>query len=293
MAATLGSVTLASTATAGVAATSTSTLAVTLGPVTLASTGSSGAAGAAAGTLAATLGTVTLSSTASPVQAAENFGSLSATLGSVTLASAGTAAAPTSATSTLAATLGVVALASVADSDGVLGDAAATLAVTLGAATVISTARIPAEPIRDRDIFKVIVDALRATGEFTGGVYPYAFPNDSRVSSGEGPAAVITPTKWMQKPDGSDRVAFRKVSYSLTVYSWHDDPEEAYQALDRLQAIVMNELQGSDLDDLALPEHSSISEGRYVSARHPEWSMEIPGSFAYWWENSAGLSDSL
>lgn len=136
-------------------------------------------------------------------------------------------------------------------------------------------------PLRDRDAFAAIVDALTATSEFSQ-VMLDASPSLAMIGADRNPLAIVVPTEWHENADTSAGSAIRRVAYILTLAVRIDNPRERYEALERLSGIAMNTLSGSSHGGFCLAALSRLGRGRYDSAsRHPELRVEIDGEFSY------------
>jgi hypothetical protein len=146
--------------------------------------------------------------------------------------------------------------------------------------TTASAPTAPAPGYRDRDAFAAIIAALEASGEFATVVI--GSPLDDRVTAGNDPWALVTPTEWEEGDDADPIVCVRRVSFTLTIVVRHEDPGERFQRLDRLTAVAQDAIDGSDLNGGCLPALTRLRRGRLDDRpRHPEQRVTLSGEFSY------------
>ncbi len=147
--------------------------------------------------------------------------------------------------------------------------------------SAVPGAEVTVNPYRDRDVFAAIVAALQATSEFSD-VSLQPVESFANIPADRTPMALVIPRQWQEDPDTAPGSSIRRVGYLLSLAVRLDDPQDQYQALDRLAAIVQNTLDGSSLGGLCLGPMSRIRQGSFdTKSRHPELRVNLDAEFSY------------
>jgi hypothetical protein len=147
-------------------------------------------------------------------------------------------------------------------------------------------------PGRDRDVFQAIKATLVGTQAFDAVLLHQAI-NHARTTADRNPIVTIRRTGW-NEADLYDPTCFeRTVSYDLTIALRMDDPEERFAALERLEDIAVNALDGQTLAGICVRHKTAIARGQDdPEARDPEQRVTLKGQFAYLFDGYAGRTTS-
>jgi hypothetical protein len=139
----------------------------------------------------------------------------------------------------------------------------------------------PAAPFRDGDGFTWIVQALRATGEFSDVLFGVTADRRA-VGAGRSPIAVVAPEGWAESDDWDPVLLARQVSFTVTLIARDEEPSVRYGVLDRLSCVAQDAVGGSDLGGMALAPLTRLARGRFdATSRHPEQAVVLSGEFTY------------
>jgi hypothetical protein len=134
---------------------------------------------------------------------------------------------------------------------------------------------------RDRDAFAALAAALDGTSEFAAVVMADPLGPEA-VAADRTPLAVLAPVSWVEVADAVPTAAIRRVAYTLTIVARGAYPDDSFQQLDRLAAIVQNAIIGSDLGGGCLGGLTTLRQGRFDPAvRYPERRLILSGEFGY------------
>jgi hypothetical protein len=154
-------------------------------------------------------------------------------------------------------------------------------------------ATVPIQPLtpagaRDRDVFRALQAALQSLGVFDA-VLLHQHGDTAHATADRNPIAVVRRTDWTESNIASPTTIERNVNFEILIALRDDDPEPRFEALERLENLALNALDGQDWAGVCLRDKTSIQRGLDdTSARHPEARVILKGQFTYVVEGYAG-----
>jgi hypothetical protein len=133
-----------------------------------------------------------------------------------------------------------------------------------------------------------VVGLLYGTGEFETVIYSRG-PDRARDTSNLGRVAVVTPQRWTEKNEGSQRRKLRTVYYLITIRYLAEETEEARSESDRLEAAVQDVLMPATFGGFTLPWLNSVTAGNWDDSGHPTYTIKMNAQFTYGYDIGTGL----
>ena len=136
---------------------------------------------------------------------------------------------------------------------------------------------------RDRQIVKLIADALRATGEFDE-VRTAGLPEVQGSGSDEARLASLEIVSWDESDQFTDtdvNPLNRTVRFRLTILVRMEDPDMRDDECDRLYCASANAFVGHVFGGVTYSYYSRLNRGNWLPANPPERRMAVLGQFTY------------
>lgn len=134
--------------------------------------------------------------------------------------------------------------------------------------------------VRDRDVYRWMMEEVKSTGEFSEVVY--LLPGLSLESADRNPILGVMPKGWEEVERGEGGGLLRSVRYQLWIVVRDAEPETRYDWGDRLANLVQNRLDGSSLGGVCLAALSVLRRGTIPAASDSNvMTMVLEGSFVY------------
>jgi hypothetical protein len=139
----------------------------------------------------------------------------------------------------------------------------------------------PSTASRDRDVFRALQAALGATGAFDA-VLMHQYDTPANMSPDRNPVVVLRRTDWLETNLADPTTIQRTVAFEIVIALRDDDPEARFEAIERLESLVLNALDGQNWAGLCLRDQTAIRRGSDdPTASHPEARVILKGQFAY------------
>ncbi len=134
--------------------------------------------------------------------------------------------------------------------------------------------------MRDRDVYRWMIDDVESTGEFSEVVY--LLPGVSPESADRNPVLGVMPRGWEEVESGEGGGLLRSVQYHLWIVVRDPEPETRYDWGDRLANLVQNRFDGSSLGGACLAAFSVLRRGTIeAGSGSNEMTMVLEGKFVY------------
>jgi hypothetical protein len=139
----------------------------------------------------------------------------------------------------------------------------------------------PPTVYNDRTAYEAILALLKATQAFDCVLFACS-PDRQALGPSGASLASLMPSGWEEFDEVDPTAILRRVSFSLILLTRDSDPLLRFELLNRLEAIVHDALEGSNLGGGCLPALTRLWRGRYdQQSLHPEQSVRLDGEFTY------------
>jgi hypothetical protein len=133
-----------------------------------------------------------------------------------------------------------------------------------------------------------VVGLLFGTKEFDTVIFSRG-PDRARDTSNLSRVAIVTPQRWTEKNEGSQRRKLRTVFYLITIRYVAEETEEARSESDRLEAAVQDVLMPATFGGFTLPWLNSVTAGNWDDSGHPTYTIKMNAQFTYGYDIGTGL----
>jgi hypothetical protein len=139
----------------------------------------------------------------------------------------------------------------------------------------------PESPGRDRDVFRALQSALQALGAFDA-VLLHQQGDLAHATSDRNPIALVRRTDWIETNIAGPTTIERTVNFEVVIALRDEDPEARFEALERLESLALNALDGQNWAGISLRDKTSLRRGYDdPAAPHPEARVSLKGQFTY------------
>lgn len=151
------------------------------------------------------------------------------------------------------------------------------------------------QPIRDADVIDAVIAALRATRAFSEVAWG-EIPERHGRSADMSALATVEPTGWTEidlwdSEPASDELGYEhQGTFTIVLYSRHNDPRIRDRRLDRLLSFAENAVNGKSFGLPLVGDKTILKNGRYSPASHPERRMTVQGEYSFLVDGSTSHS---